>query len=417
MRTFRLDNRFFMFILVLCLYSLLGLNFTSYTLAQVNQQKVVSSIGSIVRPAVNPPSTGRISISGNQMLDTDGNPLLLVGAVHGLQHDVASSLPNHRNTREEIYENVADAGANFIVLAMNSELWSNDPRQREYRDAIDTYIQWCHKYGLFYQLKLHSVGSGPSGSKFSTAGSNYRITLPSGTAYKNRAIQMLEDLARLYGDDPYFAGFSLLNEPYNGQSYQYWEEVITYYEEAIDAVVKIDPDCIFYVMEPWMWGSSLAHWNSPNNPYRGYINRPNVVYEFHVYYHHWLDARNEQGGAWGYNYARGNFAAGDTQMRAWHNARVTHVQDDGYPVFNGEYGIYGSASTVGSDGKTPDPNYARAHAGQMQDMNALGIHHSCFFMYPSGSNPWCMASSDGYGLSERGEIWAANVPNNLIRPK
>ncbi|GAH11475.1 unnamed protein product, partial [marine sediment metagenome] len=117
----------------------------------------------------------------------------------------------------------------------------------------------------------------------------------------------------------------------------------------------IDPNGIFFVMEPWKWGSSLAHWETSPG---GYLPRPNVVYEFHIYYEHWATRSGTGPTEWAVAYNSGQNALGDTKMRNWHNTYVTMVQDAGYPVFNGEFGL-----TDGSSSKAPLQRIC--HLGQL----------------------------------------------------
>jgi hypothetical protein len=412
------DNTFIRCILITCLYSgILFSFFIPLSLGQTDESKTLSTYGSIVaaQPEQDPPSTeGQVYVVGNQLYDADGNPLHLAGAVKAaLAASVSAAQPGNRHGKEIMFQKLSDAGGNFVVFAMNSELWTH----QEYRSYIDTYVQWCRKHRLYYQFKVQAIGEYNGGTyptKFSRAGSNWMVTLPENAHYKTRLINMWTDLVTLYGDDPNFVGLSLLNEPWGNMDesriYEKWKPVRDYYLEAIDAVTAIDPNCIFFVMEPWSWGSSGAHWNDPANPYRGYLERPNVVYEFHVYYHHWDDR------GWGLQYSSGNFAQGDVLMRQWHEERVGVVQDDGYPVFNGEFGPYGAYPDVQIDGRTPVTNYQRAHQGQIQDMNALGIHYSQYCLYALSEQQYGMINEDGTDWSGKGQVLVNNLPPGLPRP-
>ena len=95
------------------------------------------------------------------------------------------------------------------------------------------------------------------------------------------------------------------------------------------------------------------------------------------------------------------------------------IYNAGHPVFCGEFGISGVDSLASAEPNNRIVNnYEAGNSGQMQDMNELGIHWTMFYMRATrNGNAWGMANSNGVGLSERGEIWANNIPENLIKPK
>lgn len=377
--------------------------FNNVILAQSQNSKTIHTNGSIVNNKA-PISGERVSVSGNRLYTPDGDELLLAGAVFTAHWSIPSTQPEgNRHNREAMFQNMDQSGANFVVITVNPELWSNTLFDNEkYKSNIDTFIQWAVKHNLFFQLRIQCVGNERS---FSGPGSNYKITLPQYSDYKERAIQMLVEIAQLYKSNPNFVGLSLLNEPYSGKDYSNWDSVISYYYEAIDSIRAADPDCIIWVMEPYQWGSSLSHWVD-----QGFLQRDNVVYEYHIYYHHWTDR------GWGEYYAEGDFTQGYAEFLNWHNDNVLVAKNLGYPVFAGEFGIYGTDGDYPTDGRTPDPYYREAHEAQMKIMNDYGIHYTQWVMYGLSSSNWGMASYDGYTLSERGSIWADNLPTNLKKP-
>lgn len=360
-----------------------------------------------------------VKVIGNQLYDNLNRELHLAGAGKGgMLANVSGSNPNSKHNRKEMFQKFGERdGGNFLVFAMNPQLWFSNPTESaKYRANVQTYVDYCHEYGIYFQLKLQRFGQyadydGDPNPPYSTASSNWKITDPNAAGntngrYKARAIEFWKDLATLYGDDPNLAGYSLLCEPWGnnneGQKYEKWGVVRDYYLDCIDAVTPIDPDAVFYVMEPWHWGYELINWaNSPG----GYLPRPNVVYEFHVYYDHWVTRD------WGLEYAEGRFVSGDTKMRQWHNTHVVPVQNAGYPVFNGEFG-----TMSGSDGSRA-PNFARALQGQIQDMNALGIHYSQMMMIAThADNNLYMMNDDGTEWNAGGMTLINNLPDDLLRP-
>ena len=372
----------------------------------------------------------KVRVVGNQLIDQNNNSLHLVGSVISLEYDVSESLL-FTNVNEHMFKTINESGANYVTIGVNSELWSNNARQSEYRDRVNEIIGWCRKYELYYQLKLQSVGSGslrgtyPNG-QYCRAGNNWQLTDPNyvkvgadgkhypSTPFRERAFSMWIDLAKLYGNDPNLLGYSLLNEPYSEDDWSKWENVIKYYEDCIRQITQVDPYGIFFVMAPKDYGVDLIDWISDSNPYKGYLNNTNVVYEYHNYYKNyatWV-------GAWGYQFYMGNETQGQIDAYNWHITKIMPVYNDDHPVFCGEFGISGVNSLALEEPRNMIVNnYEAGNNAQIQIMNELGIHWTMFYMRATrDGNAWGMTNIDGIGLSERGEIWANNIPEGLHRP-
>jgi hypothetical protein len=390
-------------------FSLLFSSLPTISFAQTPDQKILNSQGSVSRPP-SPPPTGQVYIDRSQIYTTQRQPLYLAGGVWVGHWSVGQSTPNGLG-KKVLMQRVSDAGANLIVFPINLELWQH----QEYRQNFDTFIQWAKEYHLYYILKLQRAdgSAGDGGIFFSGPGSNYKIAEDS--TRKQMAINMFKDWATLYGDDPNFIGMTLLNEPYSGYEYSHWKSVKDYYVEAIDAVTPIDSDCIFYVMEPWDYGMHNFHWNDPSNPYRGYLPRENVVYEYHDYYHQGIGWH-----PWNNEYVAWDNNGGYDALTQYHTQDVMSPAADGHPVYCGEFGIYSTdeSNSLWPSSPDPDTNYVAAHIGQTNNMIENGIHYAQFYFHPIKSSNvyWGMTSPDGTQLNEAGQLWASLLPSELEKP-
>ena len=342
-------------------------------------------------------ATGRVTVVGEQIYDANGDPLYLAGAVFTTHWNIASSTPDGLGTRIEMFNLSKSSGANFIVFGLNSELWYS----ATYRSNIDTFVTWAVENDLFFVFKIQALGN-PTAQLFSGPGSNYKIALPANVAVKNRAIGMWEDLVTSYASTTGFVGLSLLNEPYSGNNYDYWDIVDQYYYDSIDAVTAIDPACIFFVMEPRGWGSDTVHWQT-----RGYVDRPNVVYEYHLYYDNWWD----RPGTWGELFYEGNEVGGQTKLEQHYQTYVLPAQDDGYPIYCGEFGPVADSEDAG----TPINNWETMTIAFMDTMYSLDIHYTQWHHNANNQN-YALEDSTGRVLSEKGEVWRDNLPAGLITP-
>ena len=393
---------------------------------KVNEMNIsdLYKINGLVFPVTNQTTgIGGAYVVGNEIHYQDQGAIQLAGGAWGIvAYSVSESLV-YANVNEGMVSTLSGEGANYVVIALNSELWENDPDQADYRDRIDEIVGWCNNYSMFYQFKLQQVGEGPLNNNypagtFCQAGSNWKLTDPAATTngyssvpFNTRSKAMWTDLATLYGDDDNLIGYHLLNEPYGLSDYTKWENVITYYEECIVIIEAIDPDAIFFVMPPNRWGSYLGEWTAAGNPYAGYLDNDQVVYEYHSYY--WNTA--SWPGGWGYAYTLGYNEQGYANNLAWHETNVKPTMDAGHPTFCGEFGVHG-AYTLGEP-PTIRVGYDYGVPDQITIMNDLGIHYTMFYMKGAISGQaWGMFNNGGNGLCERGDILVDNIPGGLLKP-
>jgi len=334
--------------------------------------------------------------------DDLGRKVHLAGASFSMGYSVSSTIPNsNRNHREEMFKNAASAGANLIVIGVNSELWSNKAYKNEvYKKSLDTYVKWAVKYRLYFIIKLQSIRGKDTGS-FSGPGSNWKIA--ASKTKRSNAIKMFTEMAEKYKNNNNFVGFTILNEPYSGSDYSKWNVVTDFYLDVIDAVYPIDKNCAFFVMAPYRYSGYPIHWEK-----KGHLDRPkaNIVYEFHSYYHNRIKRE------WGPNFASGKIQQGKEDLETWLKENIL-IQ--GYPVFCGEFGIIHTDSRA-------EKNWKEAHLAQMNAFNKYKIHYAQWRLWDDrakggrSKTKLAMSTNGGLDLNLKGETWKKGLPKALIRP-
>lgn len=379
--------------------------------AQIVPSKTLSSFGSIINPTDPVPSPtrpGQVTTVGNRIVDANGQTLLLVGGnIAGFSVNIGSALSDSTINEEKI-RIIKDKGANFVSIAMNAEFWITEPRRGEYQQRVADIVSWCRKHRMYYRLELHQDGASSNtiGELFSSAGRNWKIAEIE--PYRSNAIKMFEQLTDLYGDDPNFVGFGLLNEPRGADDFIKWDVCVEYYYDAIQAVTSRPKgkDMNFFILEPYHYGGYTEHWGTvQGGKMRDFIDYPHIIYEFHNY--HWNKRWGDAEKSWAWEYEVGNnFAQGRADLLNYHNK---FVPMENHPLYCGEFSI----------GVTPDQyrNGGQCVSDQMDQMVTLGISHSIHSLYNNhGNDRHRIFNSDGTGLTESGLVWASNIPQNLGRP-
>ena len=271
-----------------------------------------------------------LTTSGKQILDKNGDPIILRGVGLGgwmLQEPYMmnfvggadnqqqfrsklESLIGETNT-QEFYDNwldnfvtktdidsIASWGFNSVRLPMHYNLFTlpieqEDPGQNTWLDKgfeiVDNLLEWCKDNQLYLILDLHAA---PGGQGYDQGISDYDTSKPSlweSNANKQKMVALWDKLAERYKNEEWIGGYDILNEPNWNLS---GSEIRNLYVQVTNAIRSHDTNHIIFIEGNWF-----------ANDYTG-LTPPwdnNMVYSFHKYWNdntqntiQWvLDMRNQ----------------------------------------------------------------------------------------------------------------------------
>ena len=201
---------------------------------------------------------------------------------------------------EEDFDYCAEVGMNCIRLPFwyRNLVDGEGQLKEDWNKRFDWFVEQAGERGLYVILDFHGAPGSQNGSDHSgkdgggnkMAGSLFFF---GNTAVKNQELyyQLWETIAEHYKDNPWVAGYDLLNEPFCTYRYntpfsdeELHEHLWDIYDVAYDRIRAIDPDHLI-IME--------ATWDPVDLPDPAQYEWENVMYEYHNYLYD--DYNNEKG--------------------------------------------------------------------------------------------------------------------------
>ena len=218
---------------------------------------------------------GMLKISGDKIVDGDGNKFLLKGInVIGYNDeesttddDSAGEFINYSNFDKGDFKNIADMGFNSFRLSLWYRHFEDESNPYVYKEEgfewLDTVIGWGKENGLYVTLDMHA----PQGGGFQ--GPDNITPFWTGSAYKERFKSLWLEIASRYKNEPAIAAYDLLNEPCPASQSDY----ITLMEELISGIREIDPNHMINIENTFA---------SDSEPFI-LSGVENILYDFHMY--------------------------------------------------------------------------------------------------------------------------------------
>ena len=270
---------------------------------------------------------GFVHASGKKVVDGNGNEFLLRGYAPGgwmiqepymmelsgftsSQHEIRAKIQSvlgEENTkefyrkwiangfREADVRLLAELGFNSIRLPMHYNLFTLPIEEEPVRgentwieegfELVDSVLTWCRKYQIYLILDMHGA---PGGQGKDTNISDYdpsKLSLWESDDNMDKLEALWVRLAERYADEPYIAGYDLINEPnwaFEGDNANGCDEcnntiIWNYYKRLVKAVRQVDKNHML-ILEGNCWC----------NNYNGlpYIRAwdTNLCLEFHKYW-------------------------------------------------------------------------------------------------------------------------------------
>lgn len=178
---------------------------------------------------------------------------------------------------------IASKGANTIRFPFHYKLFTGEPFMGESSadagyETVDSLVAWCGRNNLRLILDMHDCPGGQTGDNIDdSAGYPFLMT---DTVSQTRFINLWENIAARYADEPVILGYELMNEPIA----TFWNEEETaalnaalepLYIKTVKAIREKDSNHIILLGAP--------QWNSNFEPFTDWTFDDNIMYTCHRY--------------------------------------------------------------------------------------------------------------------------------------
>ena len=156
---------------------------------------------------------------------------------------------------EKFYENyfteadaryIASLGLNLVRIPIHYRLFEDDMNPRVIRASgfkhLDRVVKLCAAQGIYTIIDLHAV-PGAQNQHWHSDNPTHRALLWEHKDFQDRTVLLWEAIARHYRDEPWVAGYDLINEPADPTG----KAVVPFFARLRDAVRKIDPDHVLFI--------------------------------------------------------------------------------------------------------------------------------------------------------------------------
>jgi aryl-phospho-beta-D-glucosidase BglC (GH1 family) len=244
---------------------------------------------------------GPLQIKGNQIVNAQGNPVILRGTSLGgwmnMENFITGYSASEQAQRQAIAQALGKArsefcfdlfleyffteddarylhsiGLNLLRLPVNYRHFEDDMRPFEIQETgfkhLDRVIDLCARYGIYTIIDLHALPGCQNISWHSDNPTHVGLFWQH-KHFQDRTVHLWQVIAARYRDNPWVAGYNPMNEPYD-PSEQLIEPI---YRRLVDAIHEIDPQHLIF-LEGNRYSKDFHMFGDP---------LPGVVYSNHDY--------------------------------------------------------------------------------------------------------------------------------------
>ncbi len=143
-------------------------------------------------------------------------------------------------------EYVHSMGLNLIRIPINYHLFEDDMNPGVIKEDafkyLDNVIELCAKNQIYTIIDLHAL-PGFQNQHWHSDNPTHKALFWIHKDFQDRALHLWEVIAERYKDQPWVAGYDLINEPADPTN----EMVFPYYKRLREAILKIDPNHILFI--------------------------------------------------------------------------------------------------------------------------------------------------------------------------
>jgi aryl-phospho-beta-D-glucosidase BglC (GH1 family) len=167
---------------------------------------------------------------------------------------------------------IRSLGMNCLRIPVNYQHFEDDMEPFVIKESgfkhLDRVIDLCAQYNLYSVIDLHAL-PGFQNQDWHCDNPTHKAFFWEHRHFQDRVVHLWEEIARHYKDNPWVAGYNLINEPADPSN----EMLIPVYQRLLDAIRAIDPDHILF-LEGNRYSQDFQMFGEP---------WPNVVYCIHNY--------------------------------------------------------------------------------------------------------------------------------------
>ena len=216
-----------------------------------------------------------LKVSGDKIVNQKGDTVLLrgfgLGGMLHMENFIDGYPANEEAVREgllkvlgkenydlffrEFYKNyftgpdaeyIQSLGLNLVRIPIHYRLFEDDMNpgviKEEGFEYLDKVIELCAKYQIYSIIDLHAL-PGFQNQHWHSDNPTSKALFWVHKDFQDRVLHLWEVLAEHYKDQPWVAGYDLINEPADPTG----EKVFPYYKSLYEAVRKIDPRHIMFI--------------------------------------------------------------------------------------------------------------------------------------------------------------------------
>ena len=143
-------------------------------------------------------------------------------------------------------EYIHNLGLNLVRIPINYHLFEDDMNpgviKEDAFEHLDRVIELCAKYQIYTIIDLHAL-PGFQNQHWHCDNPTHKALFWKHKNFQDRALHLWEVIAEHYKDQPWIAGYDLINEPADPTG----KKVFPYYKRLYEAIRKIDPNHILFL--------------------------------------------------------------------------------------------------------------------------------------------------------------------------
>ncbi len=143
-------------------------------------------------------------------------------------------------------EYIHSLGLNLVRIPINYHLFEDDMNPRVIKEGafehLDRVIALCAKHQIYTIIDLHAL-PGFQNQNWHSDNPTHKALFWKHKDFQDRALHLWEVIAEHYKNQPWVAGYDLINEPADPTG----EKLFPYYKRLQDTIRKIDPNHILFL--------------------------------------------------------------------------------------------------------------------------------------------------------------------------